>query len=365
MIYFDNAASARPLPEVIETASSLLSRNYANPNALHRGGIESEAAITGARNAVAEKIGLSGDIIFTSGATESNNLAIFGVTGKIRGKKRIITTAIEHPSVSVTLSKLDNYESYEIIRVKPSELDNIADYADENTALVSVNAVCSETGFVSGVNGLYKRVKRGYPDIIFHTDGSQGFLKTGLDGDLISLSAHKIGGVCGAGALFVKSGVKLNPLLYGGGQQKGLRAGTQPAALIGAFAKAAEIGAFDAKPLRERLISGLSELTDIKINSPENSVSNIVNFSVCGVKSEVMLNYLSGKEVYVSAGSACSRGKRSVILPEYGISDIDSALRVSFGKLNTTNEIDEFLNILSDGIKKLRGKHGNYNGKIR
>jgi len=363
MIYFDNAASARPLPEAVETMAALARDNFANPSALHKGGIASESVIDASKKIILSKLGLAGNIIFTSSATESSNLAIFGALNKNgrRGRK-IITTSVEHPSVSEALNRLEISENFEIIRVSPLSITGIAAYADENTALVSVTAVCSETGYVTGVKELYGRVKISHPNVIFHTDAAQGFLKTELDGDLISLSAHKIGGVCGAGALFVKDGVKLTPQLFGGGQQKGLRPGTEPAALIGAFGKAAEIGKYDAGPLCERLVSGLSGLQNVKINSLGN-VSNIVNFST-GVPSEVMLNFLSERGVYVSAGSACSRGKRSKVLPAYGVSesDVGSAIRVSFGKQNTLAEADEFLNILSEGLNKL---YGNNNGKIR
>jgi len=364
MIYFDNAASARPLPEAIETMAALARDGFANPSALHKGGIASESVIDASKKIILSKLGLAGNIIFTSSATESNNLAIFGTLNKNgkRGGRKIITTSVEHPSVSEALNRLEISENFEIIRVPPLSISDVAAYADENTALVSVTAVCSETGYVTGVKELYERIKAVRPNVIFHTDAAQGFLKTELDGDLISLSAHKIGGICGVGALFVKDGVKLTPQMFGGGQQKGLRPGTEPVALIGAFGKAAEVGEYDARPLYERLTSGLKSLQNVKINSPGN-VPNIVNFST-GVPSEVMLNFLSERGVYVSAGSACSRGKRSKVLPVYGVSesDIGSAIRVSFGKQNTLAEADEFLNILSEGLKKL---YGNNNGKIR
>jgi len=346
MIYFDNAASAKPLKEAIDTAAAILAEIFANPNASHIGGIAAEAVITEAKKTLLSRLGLDGELIFTSGATESNNTALMSVK---RGD--IVTTLIEHPSVSAVLEK---FADRGIIRVPPME--NIADYVNGDTALVSVNAVCSETGHISDTPRIYAEIKRKYPDCLMHVDGSQGFLKTRLDGDLISLSAHKIGGVAGVGALFVRSGVKLTPLIHGGGQQKGMRSGTEPIALIAAFAKAAEVGFADTSPLRERLIDGLNRLPDVKLNVFGESVANIVNFCINGVKSEVMLNFLSERNICVSAGSACSRGKRSKILPAYGISDkdIDSAIRVSFANHNTVAEVDELLAALSDGIKRLR-----------
>jgi cysteine desulfurase len=201
MIYFDNAASTKPRPEAVAAMNAVLESSYANPNALHKGGIEAEKVIAAARETILSRLfgnrtPQAGRLIFTSGATESNNLAIMGAV-KPRGKSGVTTTLFEHPSVSQVISRLE--PQYKITLIPPK--DNIVDFLDfidENTALVSINAVCSETGFMSNVVSVYREVKRRFPDCIVHADGAQAFAKTPLDGDLISLSSHKFGGVCGA-----------------------------------------------------------------------------------------------------------------------------------------------------------------------
>jgi cysteine desulfurase len=350
----------KPREEAVSAFNKAVRENYANPAALHKGGIEAEKIIAAARETILRELG-NGEIIFTSGATESNNTAILRSV-KPRGKKKIITTLIEHPSVNNTVDRLSN--EYEIIKIPP--FDNISDYADETTALVSMTAVCGETGFVTDCKKAYHELKRRFPDCIFHVDYAQGFLKSAqADGDLISVSAHKTGGIPGIGLLFVKNPeVRLEPALFGGGQQKGLRSGTEPVALIAGFAEAVTAAKRDiplsdcplsdfAAGLKVRLVEGLGTL-NITPNIA-GGINNIVNFS-CGVKSEVMLNFLSEYAICVSSGSACSRGKKSRILPAYKIkaADVDTAIRVSFGWQNTVREVDEFLEVLETGLKRWR-----------
>jgi len=349
MIYFDNAASAMPRKEAVDAFNAVLAENFSNPAALHKGGIESEKIITKSREAILSHLPKGGRLLFTSGATESNNLAIMNSV-KPRNKNKIVTTAIEHPSVSGVMDKLS--EAYEIVRVLPHE--EIAAAVDENTCLVSMTAACGETGFIINTAKIYAEIKARFPDCIVHVDGVQSFLKlpiNDMDGDLISLSSHKIGGIPGVGGLFVKDTARINPMMFGGGQQKGTRPGTEPAALIAAFGKAQDLGFRIEGRLNERLVDGLEGL-GLKINS-RNNIPHIVNFS-CGVKSEVMLHFLAEHLVYVSSGSACARGKKSRILPAYAIPDrdIDTAIRVSFGWQNTIEEVDEFLNILEAGLKR-------------
>jgi cysteine desulfurase len=358
IIYFDNAASMKPLPQAVQAFNSAISEHFSNPAALHKGGIEAEKLITAARATLCSYLPKSGTIVFTSGATESNNLALRNCV-KPRFKRKIVTTAIEHKSVSSTLDSLGEYQ---IVRVSP--LENIADYVDDDTAMVSMTAVCGETGYIVPICDFYEQIKGQHPDCIVHVDAAQSFRKNvgfcrttvhaenpALNGDLISISAHKIGGIAGAGALFVKNSVRLNPMIFGGGQQGGIRSGTQPTALIHSFAKAAEYE-HNAADLRDELVRGLDKLF-MQINSVNNSLPNIVNFS-CGVKSEIMLHFLATHQIYVSSGSACARGKKSEILPAFGVkdSDVDTAIRVSFGHGNTVGEVARFLEILEMGLKK-------------
>ncbi|MCL1789488.1 MAG: aminotransferase class V-fold PLP-dependent enzyme [Oscillospiraceae bacterium] len=344
MIYFDNAASTMPRKESLDIFNQAASEHFSNPSALHKGGIEAEKVITAAREAILTKLPKNGSLLFTSGATESNNIAIISSV-KPHRKTKIVTTTIEHPSVS-------NAVGDDAARVFP---DIVLETVDENTAFVSMTAVCGETGFIVDTKRIYSEIKGRFPDCIVHVDGAQGFLKNvPIDADLISLSAHKIGGLPGIGGLFIKdikNKIRLHPMLFGGGQQKGLRPGTQPTALIAAFGAATISEKTDKNPLYNRIVYGLNQL-NLTVNS-RNNVPDIVNFS-CGVKSEVMLHFLAEHEIYVSSGSACARGKKSQILPAYGIpgKDIDTAIRVSFGWQNTVDEVDTFLNVLEKGLKR-------------
>ena len=352
MIYFDNAASMKPRQEAIDVFTEVAANNFSNPAALHKGGIEAEKVITNARETLLSSLPKGGNLLFTSGATESNNLAGLNSV-KPRKKTKIVTTTIEHPSVSNVVDKLcESSDLYSVVRVFP---DEIVDAVCENTCFVSMISVCGETGFIVDTKKIYGDIKRKFPDCIVHVDGVQGFLKTNLDGDLISISSHKIGGLPGVGGLYIKNKTRLTPMFFGGGQQAlskeriSLRPGTEPTALIAAFARAATAERCNSQLLHDRLIAGL---TSFRVNS-YNNVFDIVNFS-CGVKSEIMLHFLAENGIYVSSGSACARGKKSQILPAYKISDddVDTAIRVSFGWHNTVEEVDKFLNVLEEGVKR-------------
>ncbi|MCL1880683.1 MAG: aminotransferase class V-fold PLP-dependent enzyme [Oscillospiraceae bacterium] len=385
VIYFDNAASMKPCQAAIDAFNEVISENYANPSALHKGGIEAENLVGYSKGVILSAFGDSntknGELIFTSGATESNNMAIL-YSVKPRGKTKIVTTAVEHPSVSEAIAHLEQNDGYEVVRVSPINGDlEIANAVCENTALVSVTAVCGETGFVLDMESIYKQIKARFPNCIVHVDASQGFCKPDkgvtkveraesmfytkqINSDLISISAHKIGGIAGVGALYIRKNtmadrrsVRILTSQFGGGQQGGIRSGTEPVALIYAFAKGIEsvknMPSSHYEVLQSRLLSGLERLGIAPHVRESNSIPNIVNFS-CGVKSEIMLHFLAEQRVYVSSGSACAKGKKSKILPAYGISDkdIDTSIRVSFGWQNTVDEVDRFLEILESGINR-------------
>lgn len=360
MTYLDNAATTRPCEAAITAAAENMRNNFGNPSSLHKVGLDAELTVKNAKKTILNKLGLDGELYFTSGATESNNTALFGVTAAYRhGGRKIITTAMEHPSVSAAIDKLCK-DGYEAVRLAPRDYDDfeqaIIDAVDENTVLVSVMWVNNETGYITDVAKIYNGVKRKNPKILVHVDAVQGFCKLpsrGLKADFISLSAHKIHGIKGMGALFAAKGVRFTPLLCGGGQQKNLRSGTEPVDLIAGFAAAVR-----AYPdctehfaaLNERLRAALSETEGIVINSGEKCSKNILNFSVRGVRSEIMLHFLEESGVYVSSGSACSRGKTSRVLSAFGVSDsdADSAIRASFSPETTADDIDA----LADGIKR-------------
>lgn len=340
MIYLDNAATTKPCEQAIQAAEDAARSCFGNVSSLHRLGIESEKLMNSAKKTILKKLGLQGEIYFTSGATESNNLAIRGVADayKRRGNK-IVTTAMEHPSVARTMDYLEKL-GFEIVRLSPKDaIDNfeqyIADNVTQDTILVSCMAVNNENGFKVDTEKLYRLVKNANSETIVHIDGVQGFCKVTLKGDLISLSGHKIHGFKGIGAMYCADKIRFTPLVYGGGQQKNLRPGTEPTELIASFEAAVKAYPADLthySELNGYLRDRLSKMEDVYINSPDNSVYNILSFSVLGVRSEIMLHSLEEKEIYVSSGSACSKGKISSVPDAFGMNSerADSTIRVSF-----------------------------------
>ncbi|MDE7280650.1 MAG: cysteine desulfurase [Ruminiclostridium sp.] len=362
MIYFDNAATTKPCEEAVSAAVKCMSECYGNPSSLHKMGIGSEKVIDSAKKTILSRLNKEGEIYFTSGATESNNLAIFGTAKALKRRgNRIVVTAIEHPSVSEPMKKLEE-EGFEVVYLKPCEHesfeDALIDAVDEKTILLSFMAVNNETGFIIDSKKVYNSVKKRFPSCVVHLDGVQGFCKVPLFGDTISLSAHKIHGIKGVGALYKAKGIRLLPNVYGGGQQGGIRSGTEPVDLICAFeaaVKAYPQNITKFSELRHTLIQHLEQLEGIILNS-KNSVNNIMNFSVQGIRSEIMLHFLEEKGIFVSSGSACSKGKVSPVLSALGVSDkdADSAVRVSFSLSNTVEEIGQLALALEEGIKRFR-----------
>lgn len=365
MIYLDNSATTKPCPEAVRAVAENMENNFGNPSSLHRMGINAELILKAVKKTILDKLGLDGEIFFTSGATESNNTVLFGVPAAYRHNgKRIISSSFEHPSVDEPLKKLSE-SGYEVVRIDPSEEggfeDRIISAVDENTLMVSVMWVNNETGYIVDTAKIYNGVKRKNPKTLVHVDGVQGFCKIPsktLKADYISLSAHKIHGPKGIGALYCSKNSRFIPLLYGGGQQKNLRSGTEPVDIIAGFGAA--VSAYPDctekyRALNERLCSKLSELEGIRFNS-YNNAKNILNFSVRGVRSEIMLHFLEEREIYVSSGSACSKGKTSGVLSRFGVpdSDADSAVRVSFCPETTEAEIDALFEGIRDGIIRFR-----------
>lgn len=365
MIYLDNSATTKPCKEAIQAVAENMEHNFGNPSSLHKMGINGEIMLKNVKKTILDKLGLDGEIYFTSGATESNNTVLFGVPRayKHNGKK-IISSSFEHPSVDVPLKELSE-TGYEVIKVdplgeKPFE-ERIIDEVDGNTLMVSVMWVNNETGYMTDTAKIYNGVKRKNPKTIVHVDGVQGFCKIPtktLKADFISLSAHKIHGPKGIGALYCAKGCRFLPLLYGGGQQKNLRSGTEPVDIIagfGAAVKAYPDCMEKYESLNNRLVEKLSTLEGITFNS-FNNAKNILNFSVKGIRSEIMLHFLEEREIYVSSGSACSKGKKSGVLSKFGVSDndADSAIRVSFSPETTEEDIEALFEGIRDGIKRFR-----------
>ena len=356
-IYLDNAATTAPRPEAVRAFIDACAE-YGNPSSLHRAGIVAKEALEKAREKVSSAIGCkSEELIFTSGGSESNNQAIFAAA-KLRGRraKRIIVSEGEHPSVVNAAAQLAE-SGFEVVGVPTRggrlDIDFLAEALKTPTALVCVMLANNETGAVYDIAAVRSAITRAKSEAIFHCDAVQGFLKTPEHTlikkfcDSASYSAHKVGGVKGVGALYIKSGFRSAPYIFGGGQERGLRSGTENLPGISAFAAACE--AFD-KAEYERF-DELNRFTaeklgascaDIRLHLPERRGGAILSVSVPGVRSEVMLNALSAEGIYVSAGSACSAARKgtSRVLEAYGLprEELESALRISFSHDNTKEE---------------------------
>lgn len=373
MVYLDNAATTRVCKDSQEAVLFAMDKAYGNPSSLHGLGIEAEKLIDYSKAKIASALGCDiNEIIFTSGATESNNMAVFGLaTNYGKRKKRVVTTAVEHPSVAEPFEKLKSM-GFDVVTVAPNEngeitADMLIDAVDENTCLISVMAVNNETGYVLPVGKAFKEIKRYYPECYTHCDAVQAFMKMpvkvkNLCADVISFSGHKIYAPKGVGGIYIKKGVRVAPLLMGGGQQKNLRSGTESVPMIYAFGKAVEWlnPTIDeryekVKALNEYARQKLCDIEGLIINSKDSASPYILSISLPCFKSETLLHFLEQSEIYVSSGSACSRGKKSSVLTAFGLSDrlTDSTLRISFSYDNTRADIDALVSELEVATKTL------------
>lgn len=373
MIYLDNSATTKPCDTAIKYINNSLGENWGNPSSLHIKGVFAEETLIKARADFAKSIGAqSNEIYFTSGGTEANNIAILGAAQKLKRRgNKIITSSIEHPSVKETIDHLEK-EGYEIIRLAPDRngvinSDDLYSAIDDKTILVSIMLVNNEIGSIEPIEDAAKAITKKNSPALLHCDAVQGYGKLPIDVkklgvDLLSVSGHKIHGPKGSGFLFIKKGVLISSPFFGGGQESGIRSGTQSTHNIAGFH-----GALKELPniknalstiteLRDYAVSRLSEIEDIKINSSKDSLPYILNISVMGYKSETILHYLESKDIYVSSGSACSKGKKSYVLESIGLSDkvIDSSIRISFSRFNNKNEIDTLIAELKNATKFLR-----------
>lgn len=369
--YLDNSATTKVCENAAQEALYMMTTEYGNPSSLHKKGLDAELRLDKAKQTIADSLSVdANELYFTSGSTESNNTVLFGVAkAKKRNGKKIVTTAIEHSSVIEACKKLEN-EGFEVTYLTPDKdgvipLSAFEQAVDSDTILVAVMAVNNEIGSIQNIERIGKIVKRKNPDAIFHCDAVQAYGKLILkpkkwNVDTMCVSAHKVHGPKGVGALYIKKGVRIIPLLYGGEQQKKTRPGTECAPLISAFGVA--VSEFDISANREHvaklntyLKSELSKIDGITINSSDDALAYVLNISVKGIKSETMLHHLEQDNVYVSSSSACAKGKKSYVLKALSLPDelIDSSLRISFSKYNTKEDIDAFLTSLSSGIATL------------
>lgn len=374
-VYLDNAATTKPCAEAVAAVLDAVTENFGNPSSLHKAGLNAQLAVDRARKIIADSIGAdSGEIYFTSGATESNNLALRGAVGAYgKRKRKIVISAVEHASVDETASALEK-QGFEVIRVSPRDdgqfrAEDFVDACDENTCIISIMLVNNETGHILPAGEVFKSVKRRFPEIITHCDCVQGYMKipvrvNSLCADMVSLSGHKVHAVKGIGVLYIKKGVRVIPTVTGGHQEKGIRSGTESVPLISAFGSAVEKYVHTIKEryekvsaLKAHLLERLAEINGVTVNSPENASPYVVNISAGGKRSEIMLHFLEQKEIYVSSGSACSKGQQSGVLEQFGVrgKNADSAVRISMTSETTTEEIDAFADALREGIEKIRG----------
>lgn len=379
-VYLDNSATTAPSEGVID-AMTAAARCYGNPSSVHAAGLESAALLRSCRAEVAAAFGLrrSDDfhIIFTASGSEANNLAIRGtaLAKKRRISNRIITTDSEHPSVANTAASLAA-EGFEVVKIptRGGALDMAAleRELDGGALMVSLMLVNNETGARYDVERAFRMAHAKNPEIVTHCDAVQGFMRikftpASLGADLVSVSAHKIHGPKGVGALCVAPGMirakRLAPVIYGGGQEEGFRSGTENLIDIAGFARACT----EARENAERDAAHMDELyrhaldvlpaAGVRLNLPTNAAGHIVSLTLPGIRSETMLHFLSEKGIFVSAGSACSSHEHgpSGTLLAFGLSpaDADRTLRVSFGSQNTVDDIDRLADALRDGIGRL------------
>lgn len=371
MHYLDNSATTMVSPEAAKKALEMMTEVFANPSSLHAFGIRAEAEVEAARKAVAAQLGCSDEeILFTSGGTEANNLALFGVAeaGKRRYRK-IVVSSVEHSSVIEAAKKLEN-DGFTVVYVAPRadgiiHPEDVAAAVGDDTSLVSVMRVNNETGAVMPVADIFEEVRDVNPDVICHTDAVQAFGKLEckvkkLGADLLTVSAHKVHAPKGCGALYIKKGVRLVPRQYGGEQQKKRRPGTEAAQTIAAFGVACEqfdirANAAYVRQLNDYAKEKLLAIEGVVLNSPADALPYVLNITAGRVRSETMLHHLEKREIYLSSGSACAKGKPSHVLSAMGYDKdrADSALRVSFSKYNTKEDIDALAEGIAIGLRTL------------
>ena len=366
-IYLDNSATTRVCEKSAEKVLELMTQCYGNPSSLHKKGLEAQREVAHARQAVAVSLGAQPrEIIFTSGGTEANNLAVLGgaAAGRRRGK-RIVTTAIEHPSVLEPMRQLEK-EGFEVVFLTPDADGRVPEEAvlkavTGDTILISVMAVNNELGSIQPIEVLKKAVTRAGAPALVHVDGVQAYGKLPLRPeklgiDLLTVSGHKIHGPKGVGALYVSKNARILPRTFGGGQERELRPGTEAAPLIAGLGAAAEElpdwrQAYSRmEKLRDYTLQKLSGLEGVEVNSPVEGLPYLLNFSALGIRSETMLHFLAQRGIYVSSGSACAKGKQSHVLKAAGLPDsrISSAIRVSFSRENTERDADA----LAEGVRE-------------
>ncbi len=372
-IYLDNAGSTRPCDEACEIANEVNQNDYANASALSSYGLSAEKIVRHAQTIIANGLNVTKDeIIFTSGATESNNMALFGACYRNqRNGKHIISQKSEHPSVLRVLEELEN-DGFTVTYLDLNEkgqisIEDLENAITDETVLVSIMHVNNETGTIFDIYEIGNVIKSKNPKTLFHIDGVQGFAKFEVDlkkakADFYSFSGHKVHALKGVGGLYIKKGVKVKTLIYGGGQQEGMRSGTLNTSGIASLGKAFEVAKQNqqvdlekAQEIKNEFLKLVDNET-ILLNGTEDSTPYIVNMSFVGLRGEVILHELGSKNIYASVGSACSSKKGNAMLKYYGYSQerVIGSMRFSFSKYTTLDEARVVVDEIRLAVDKLK-----------
>ncbi|MDO5156074.1 MAG: cysteine desulfurase family protein [Eubacteriales bacterium] len=373
-VYFDNAATTKIIPEVRQIMLELMDEEYGNPSSMHKKGVEAEKYVRYARNVISKQLKCDAkEIVFTSGGTEANNLALIGIAmANKRTGNHIITTSVEHASVYNPVLYLEEQGfRVDFLRVNRDgkvDLEHLKALLCEDTILVSTMAVNNEIGTIEPIEEIAKMIKDYNEKIIYHVDAVQAFGKMiiypkRIGVDALSMSGHKIHGPKGSGALFVDSKVKMIPIIHGGGQEKGMRSGTENTFGIAGMGKATEViyGRLEEnravmQQVKDALIAGATKIEGVTNNSGE--APHIASLSFQGVRSEVLLHALEDKGICVSAGSACSSNHPAIsgVLKAIGLDQdlLESTLRFSFSEYNTVEEAEYTVKVLEELLPVLR-----------
>ncbi len=377
-VYLDNSATTVCFEEVAQLMYKIMCEDYGNPSSMHHKGVEAEQYLRYARETLAKLLKVNEkEILFTSGGTESDNIALIGAAmANHRSGRHLITTKIEHPAILQTMAYLEN-QGFEVTylpvdREGRISLQDLERALRPDTILVSIMHTNNEIGSVQPIAQAGELIKRINPQTLFHVDAVQGFGKfriypSRMNVDMLSVSGHKIHGPKGIGFLYIKEGSKVSPIIYGGGQQKGMRSGTENVPGIAGLAKAAEMvyAHLDEDMdrmygLRDMLIQGVGGIEGVLVNGcpGHEGAAHVVSLSVRGVRSEVLLHALEEKGIYVSAGSACSSNKpqTSATLKAIGVEKelLNSTIRISISVFTTQEEIQYTIQALCELIPMLR-----------
>ncbi len=385
MIYWDHAASTPPYDDVIRTVTEIMNKHYGNPSSIHQMGEDAVKLMNRTRKVCADALHVNpSEIVFTSGATEGNNLGIKGAAMQYMSRgKHVITTQIEHASVYESFLQLQKW-GFEVTFLPVDshgrvDVKSLTSAIRKDTILVSIMHVNNEMGVVQPIEEIGHAIKRCNPRTLFHVDGVQGFGKLPVELkkwciDLYTLSAHKFRGPKGAGLLYVRDGLQLTPLLSGGSQEFGWRAGTENMPLLVAMAKAMRMAVErqpsftrDVSILRNQIFEIIRSIQGLHLHSDEDGAPHIIQFSYPGMKSEVLLHTLESEGMLVSTRSACSSKKAepSRVLLSMGLSmeEAVSGIRISLGDNHTEEEVNQLEHALRTAIKQLRPMEKGRNDK--